>query len=104
MSDWANIPGLGVPTGWQCPVCGSVYAPGIPKCTHCEARKLLSAKKTKISPIPFSDKIILSADFEQWTDGKNVAKDCVGFLSFLEVFGMLDRKAVKSYLSGRRIE
>ena len=24
-----------VPKGWQCPVCGRVYAPFIPMCSHC---------------------------------------------------------------------
>ncbi len=23
------------PMGWECPKCGSVYAPGFPSCTHC---------------------------------------------------------------------
>ena len=26
---------LGVPTGWQCPICGRVYAPIVMECLYC---------------------------------------------------------------------
>ena len=34
MSDY-TFPTVGVPTGWQCPVCKRVYSPSIQMCLFC---------------------------------------------------------------------
>lgn len=30
-----EVPGFGVPQGWQCPICKRVYAPFVSECTNC---------------------------------------------------------------------
>ena len=35
MSEYGPEMVVGVPKGWQCPVCGRVYAPFMPMCSHC---------------------------------------------------------------------
>lgn len=34
MSDY-TFPAIGIPTGWQCPVCKRVYSPGTTMCLFC---------------------------------------------------------------------
>lgn len=49
-----EVPGFGVPQGWQCPICKRVYAPFVSECFNCGRSDVVVNTESIVSGVDWS--------------------------------------------------